>query len=126
MGWDALHLCLLNGGIEVAIKGNETWPCCIFFSLHFSISELLFKRGGKRDFLQFCFLLFFIKNVKECLFFLTNTKLKMFLIPKSIQTVVCNFVRKDSIFYNCFCVKYLCRFITYFYIMKMLVFCGFL
>lgn len=25
MGWDALHLSLLNGGSEVAIKGSETW-----------------------------------------------------------------------------------------------------
>lgn len=46
MGWDALHLSLLNGGSEVAIKGSETWlssssPFFFFFPSHFQfcISE---------------------------------------------------------------------------------------
>lgn len=40
MGWDALHLSLLNGGSEVAIKGSKSWLLQFFFSpLKFCISE---------------------------------------------------------------------------------------
>lgn len=53
MGWDALHLSLLNGGSEVAIKGSETWLCCRspVFSLQFCISEMtvVAKCGVKQD-----------------------------------------------------------------------------
>lgn len=41
MGWDALHLSLLNGRSKVTIKGSETWLCCSspVFPLNFCIFE---------------------------------------------------------------------------------------
>lgn len=69
MGWDALHLSLLNGGSEVAIKGSKTWLCCSFFPLQFCISEQLLylsvlENGAFKFFKKFVF----IKNLNECFF----------------------------------------------------------
>ena len=79
-GWDTLHLSLLNGGSEEAIKGSP--PFFYIFCVYETM--VVAKCGGKMG------LTTFLRNVcvhqKLKWMFLKSTKLNIFLIPNGVKS----------------------------------------